>query len=90
MTFNLILSYLIVINFIAFIVFGEDKRRAVKHRWRIPEATLLGLALLGGSVGALAGMRIFHHKTRKSAFKMGIPLMLLVQLALLFRFMDNM
>ena len=59
-----IFYYVIIINLIAFIVYGIDKRKAMMHQWRIPEATLLILALIGGSIGAWFGMQFFHHKTK--------------------------
>lgn len=74
------LIYLAAVNLLAFFAYGTDKRRAVKGHWRIPESTLLLLAALGGSVGALAGMHLFHHKTRKVKFKYGVPLILVVEL----------
>ena len=77
--------YLILVNIIAFAAFGIDKRKAVKHKYRISEATLLGLALIGGSAGALAGMHLFHHKTNKLLFR-AVPMLLAVQIALLIIF----
>ena len=74
--------YLAVINLATFIVYGADKRRARKGKWRVPEKTLFLLPLLGGSVGALLGMRVFHHKARHWYFVWGIPAILLAQLAL--------
>ena len=73
--------YLLVINLTAFAAYGLDKKKAEKDRWRIPEATLVMLAVLGGSIGALAGMLAFHHKTKKPKFVIGIPLILLLQSA---------
>lgn len=75
--------YLIGMNVVTFLAYGEDKRRAIKHLWRISEATLLGLAALGGAAGALAGMYLFHHKIRKAKFKYGVPLFFLVELVLI-------
>lgn len=75
--------YLLLVNAAAFLVFGEDKRRARRREWRIPEATLMGLAAAGGSLGALAGMRFFHHKTRHRKFTAGVPALLIAQIALL-------
>lgn len=72
--------YLILINAAAFALMLVDKRRAQKKQWRIPEATLMLSAALGGSVGALAGMYFFRHKTRHIKFTLGIPLILLLQL----------
>ena len=74
--------YLAAINLITFCVYGADKRRARKGKWRVPEKTLFLLPLLGGSVGALLGMRVFHHKKRHWYFVWGIPAILLAQLAL--------
>lgn len=74
--------YIIIINSIAFVVFGIDKQKAVKNKWRISENTLIGLALIGGSAGALIGMRCFHHKTRKKKFSVGIPLILILQIGI--------
>ncbi len=76
--------YLSLINALAFLLMLADKQRAKKHRWRIPEAVLLGAAALGGSVGALFGMWLFHHKTRKAKFFITIPLLLAAQCALLY------
>lgn len=73
---------MIIINIIAFVVFGLDKLYAIKHKWRVPEATLFALAIAGGSVGALAAMHIFHHKTRKMYFAIGIPSIVFVQVIL--------
>ena len=75
--------YLLAINVVAFIVYGIDKYKAKKAKWRIPEATLLLLAVLGGSVGAWMGMKVWHHKTMHKKFKYGIPAILLIQIALM-------
>lgn len=71
------------INVLTFFVYGIDKWRAKQGRWRISEATLLMLAVIGGSIGALLGMRIWHHKTMHKKFKYGLPLILLAQIAIL-------
>ena len=76
------IGYLIIINVIAFLAYGIDKYKAKREQWRIPEATLIGLAVIGGSVGALLGMRVFHHKTKKPKFFIGVPVILVVQIAL--------
>jgi len=73
--------YLMVINLIAFAAFGIDKLKAVRDGWRISEKTLMGLAVVGGSVGALIGMKVFRHKTRKRLFRIGVPLILVAQAA---------
>lgn len=78
----LIWIYLIVVNIITFFLYAEDKRRARCGQWRIAESTLLLLALIGGAPGAYASMWIFHHKTRKWKFRIGIPVMILIQVLL--------
>lgn len=80
MILEAIVIYLAAINVITFIMFGADKARAVKGRWRISESALILAALLGGSIGALAGMRIFHHKTKHRKFTVGIPVILVLQI----------
>lgn len=79
----LLAIYLLLINFAAFFLYGIDKRRARKNKWRIPEKTLLIMAALGGSVGALLGMTKFRHKTQKWKFKLLVPLCLILQVVLL-------
>ncbi len=74
--------YLLLINAAGMLVMLVDKQKAKKHLWRIPEATLLTVALMGGSIGSFAGMRLFHHKTRKPKFYIGIPAILALQLLL--------
>jgi len=71
-----------VINLVTFIVYGIDKSKAKKHLWRIPEATLIGLALIGGSIGALLGMRLFHHKTKHVKFYVGVPAIFMIEIAM--------
>ena len=75
--------YLLAINAVTFIVYGIDKYKAKKAKWRISEATLLLLAVLGGSVGAWVGMKVWHHKTMHKKFKYGIPAILVIQIALM-------
>lgn len=77
---NILTYYLLAINFITFIVYGIDKYKAKKAKWRIPEATLLLMAVLGGSIGAWLGMKVWHHKTLHKKFKYGIPAILLLQI----------
>lgn len=76
--------YLLLINVIAFVLMGIDKKRAVRKAWRISEKTLFLSALLGGSIGAIAGMQLFRHKTKHWYFKYGMPAILILQLVLLF------
>ena len=68
--------YLFLINIVTFLAFASDKRRAARRRWRIPEKTLLGLFIIGGSAGGLIAMYFFRHKIRKAAFAYGLPIML--------------
>ena len=78
---HIILVYLVTINVATFFTYGLDKRKAKKAKWRIRETALLTLAVLGGSIGAWLGMKVWHHKTMHKKFKYGIPLILLVQIA---------
>ena len=79
-----IIYILICINVVTFLVYGIDKLKAKQGSWRISEATLLSLAVIGGSVGALLGMQVWHHKTKHKKFKYGLPLILLVQIVLIY------
>jgi uncharacterized membrane protein YsdA (DUF1294 family) len=79
-TQDLVGCCLTVVNAVAFIVYGIDKYRARNGKWRIPEATLLMLAVVGGSVGAWLGMKVWHHKTRHRKFRYGVPAILLLQI----------
>lgn len=76
------IPYLILMNAAAFLLMLVDKQKAKKKKWRIPEATLMGVAALGGSVGALVGMYTFRHKTKHTKFTVGIPVILILQIAL--------
>ena len=77
-----ILYYLIAINIITFFIYGIDKLKAKKGKWRIPESTLLLLAIIGGSIGAWLGIKVWHHKTLHKKFKYGIPLIVIAQIAI--------
>lgn len=79
---NYFLLYLLLINAAAFVLMLADKVKARINRWRIPERTLIGSALLGGSIGALLGMYTFRHKTRHLKFTLGVPAILIAQIAL--------
>jgi uncharacterized membrane protein YsdA (DUF1294 family) len=81
---RLILLYLFIVNAIAFIFMLADKRMAQKNLWRIPEATLLMSAAIGGSIGSLAGMYTFRHKTKHLKFTLGVPAILIAQIGLVF------
>ena len=80
---NYVLLYLTIINAAAFLLMLADKQKAKRHAWRIPESTLIGIAMIGGSIGALAGMYTFRHKTRHLKFILGIPLILVIQILLI-------
>ena len=79
----IIIIYLLVINIATFFTYGIDKWKAKKSKWRIREVSLLALAVLGGSIGAWLGMKVWHHKTMHKKFKYGVPAILILQLALL-------
>ena len=86
---NIILGYLLAVNIATFFLYGIDKYKAKKGRWRISEATLLLMAVIGGSIGAWVGMRIWHHKTMHKKFKYGIPLIIIFQVALALYLLTN-
>ena len=79
---NIILGYLLAVNITSFLLYGIDKFKARKNLWRISEATLLTMAAIGGSIGAWAGMRLWHHKTMHQKFKYGMPVIIIMQIAL--------
>ena len=82
-SFQLILViYLVVINVVTFFLYGIDKWKAKRSKWRIREAKLLGLAVLGGSVGAWLGMKVWYHKTMHKKFKYGLPATIIIQLTI--------
>lgn len=80
---DILLIYLLLINAASLLLMRVDKRRAIKKAWRIPEATLLGIAAFGGSLGAIIGMRLFRHKTQHLKFSVGLPVMMTVHIVLL-------
>lgn len=84
---NGILIYLLAVNLVTFIFMGLDKRKAIKHKYRIPERTFWLLSLIGGAVGSLIGMNVFHHKTKHRSFVIGMPLILIVHIILLLYFL---
>ena len=79
---TVIVYYLIAITLVTFCVYGLDKWKAQHGRWRVSEATLLLLAAIGGSVGAWAGMKLWHHKTLHKKFRYGIPAIIIIQIAM--------
>ena len=79
-----IIYILLGINVLTFLVYGIDKWKAKRGSWRISEATLLMLAVIGGSIGAWLGMKVWHHKTMHKKFKFGLPLILIAQILLIY------
>lgn len=82
-SFDFIITYAVIINLVSFIVMGIDKRKARKRAFRIPEATLFVLAVIGGSLGSIIGMHLFRHKTRHWYFLYGMPVILALQIILI-------
>ena len=78
-----IVYYLIIINIVTFLVYGIDKWKAKKSLWRVRENSLLMLAILGGSIGAWLGMKVWHHKTQHKKFRYGIPAIIIIQLVII-------
>lgn len=79
---EIVIGYLIAINIVSFVLYGIDKCKAKKGKWRISEATLLLMAVIGGSIGAWIGMRVWHHKTLHKKFTIGVLLVFVFQVAL--------
>lgn len=79
---KIIIGYVIVINVITLMMYSIDKWKAQHSKWRIPEATLLIMAAVGGSIGAWTGIKLFHHKTLHKKFKYGVPAIFLIQLGI--------
>lgn len=86
---TLLCLYLLIINALGLLIMLVDKEKAKKHLWRIPESTLLTVAALGGSIGCYAGMRLFHHKTRKPKFYIGVPVIFAVQVLIAAHFLQR-
>ena len=80
---HIALIYLAAINVITFFMYGVDKVKAKKSKWRIRETTLLGLAVMGGSIGAWLGMKVWHHKTLHKKFRYCVPAIIIIQLAII-------
>ena len=85
-----LLLYLVLINALALVLMLADKKKAIKNRWRIPERTLLAIAAMGGSLGAILGMKLFRHKTKHLRFSVGLPCMLAVHIVLLIIFLPKL
>ena len=90
MVHSRLLVVFLLLNLVSFLLFGLDKWKAMHSRWRIPESTLLLSAALGGSPGAFLGMKMFHHKTRKAKFYLGVPALWIIQVILLWYLMHRL
>ena len=84
--FRFVSVYFILINLMGIVIMAYDKRRAIMRKWRVPEAHLFFIALIFGSLGSIIGMYMFHHKTKHLKFTMGMPLILLIQVIILYKF----
>ncbi len=78
----IIFIYLAIVNIVGFAMMGIDKRKAIRGAWRIPEASLFLVAIIGGSIGSILGMQVFRHKTKHWYFKYGMPAILILQIAI--------
>lgn len=85
---NILVIYFIIINLITFFIYGIDKYKAKKELWRIPEKVLISFAFFGGSIGALFGMKIWHHKTKKMKFIILVPLSLIIYVVAIVCFLE--
>ncbi|MNY85737.1 hypothetical protein D3C78_19370 [compost metagenome] len=81
--------YLVLINIVGVVLMYVDKSRAASKKWRIPEKTLLGVAIIGGSLGSTIGMRLFKHKTKHQKFNIGLPVIVLVHIAIIYLIKDR-
>ena len=81
-----VIIYLLIVNVITFLLYGFDKWKAKRDKWRVPEKTLLMFAAVGGTIGAFAGMQVFRHKTKHAKFVIGVPLIFILQAALVWFF----
>ena len=79
---DIVICYLLIINALGLLLMHIDKQKAIKNAWRIPEKILLGVGFLGGSLGCIAGMRLFRHKTKHLFFWLGLPIVLCAQIVL--------
>ena len=79
---KIVIIYLVIINVVTFFMYGIDKWKAKRSKWRISEATLLLLAVIGGSIGAWLGMKVWHHKTLHKKLRFGVPTIIIIQLSL--------
>lgn len=90
MLFTIIKAYLVLVNAFALLLMLADKNKARRGAWRIPESTLIGIAIAGGSIGAVLGMHLFRHKTKHRKFYIGLPLILILQVLLVLFLMEKL
>ncbi|GAA0070396.1 hypothetical protein UT300003_19190 [Clostridium sardiniense] len=83
---TIFITYILIVNILGYFLMFLDKQKAKKHKWRIPENTLMLVAIIGGSIGSIIGMQTFRHKTKHIKFKFGIPIILILQVILFFLF----
>lgn len=81
---KIIIGYVIVINIIGFYCMGRDKKKAIRHQYRIPEKTFFSIAIIGGVIGCILGMQYFRHKTKHLSFTLGMPFIMIIQLVLIY------
>ena len=81
---GILFLYIVCLNLVTFVIMFADKRRAIKHQWRIPEKTILLLSLIGGSLGSLCGMFVFRHKTKHLSFRILLPLFFIFHIVVVF------
>ena len=86
---HIILIYLAGINIVTFFLYGIDKLKAKRSKWRVPEATLLWLSVFGGSIGAWLGMKAWHHKTQHKKFKYGVPTIIIIQIIIIILYIGH-
>jgi len=80
MFIKVIIIYFIIINLVGYVIMAVDKRKSVRNKWRVKEKTLFAISLAGGALGMMLGMRNFHHKTKKTMFKIGIPILAILNM----------
>jgi len=85
-----LIIYLVIINFIAFLAYRSDKKKAEKGKWRIKESTLLALSFLGGGVGSMFAMSKYRHKTQKNKFKFGVPILTIISIIIIWFFIKTL
>ena len=85
--FYIFVAYLLIMNIVGFFFMGIDKKRAKKNQWRIPEKHLFLIAILGGSIGSIIGMKVFRHKTKHTSFQIGMPCIFILQIGILMYFL---